>query len=133
MAEEVYAWVGRTFKPWTKVDIVFEWPMIYLKQHGKRPNDLPALAGVGMAIACRFPRPEIHSYYPQEWAGQIPKAKTKKGADSSPRALRIKSRLSDEEMKHWPKSQHDAIDAIGIGLYHLGRLERKRVYAGQSL
>lgn len=131
MADEIRAYIGRNFNRWTQIDTVFEWPMIYPKQRGKRPNDLPALAGVGMAVAAMFPG-ELHSYYPAEWAGQIPKAKTKAKADSSPRALRIKSRLSPEEMKHWPSGQHDAIDAIGIGLHHLGRLERKRVYPGAS-
>lgn len=109
--------------------LVFEWPRIYPHERGKRPNDLPPLAGIGMALQGRL-QCAIMSYFPSEWAGQIPKAKTKKAADESPRALRIKEHLWDGEKRHWPYGEHDAIDAIGIGLHHLGRLRPKRVFPG---
>ena len=131
MASLIRGWFTNNASRWLadKVDVVFEWPRIYPRQRGKKPNDLPALVGVGMAV-CKPFYGEVYCYYPQEWAGQLPKAKGKQKADASPRAQRIWSRLTEEEKNVWPKGQHDALDAIGIGLYHLKRFDPRKVYEG---
>lgn len=120
--------------------IALEWPQIYraTKSAGD-PNDLPGLAGVGMAfagilalaMAGRDQTAIVQSWKPGEWAGQLPKAKTGNAWDN-PRGQRIKSRLSAEEIlaAGGPKAQHDILDAVGIGLFALNRFERRRVFAG---
>ncbi len=120
--------------------VALEWPQIYraTKSEGD-PNDLVGLAGVGMAfagiialaMAGKDQTTVIQSWKPGEWAGQLPK--TKKGnAWESPRGQRIKSRLSADEIlaAGGPKAQHDVLDGVGIGLFALGRFERRRVFAG---
>ncbi len=110
--------------------LIFEWPQIYrtVKSKGD-PNDLIPLAGVGMALAGLLGVvPQTPT--PAEWAGQLPKT-TKGDVSSSPRARRIRSRLSSAELEHW-RDQHDLIDAIGLGLNALGRLQAKRVFPGAT-
>jgi hypothetical protein len=46
----------------------------------------------------------------------------------TPRGRRIRSRLTDAEIALVP-DQNDAIDAVGIGLFALGRLERVSVFS----
>lgn len=115
------------------VDVVTEWPQIYRAQHAKGdPNDLPGVAAVGLAVAAYLRARSCFAYTPKEWAGNVPKA-TRGDCKASPRAHRIAKRLSESELKVWnalKKSDHDAIDAIGIGLYHLGRFSAQRHYSG---
>lgn len=105
--------------------VVFELPQIYTWGKGKGdPNQLLALAGVGAIVAAHYNTFTL-SPRPAEWIGQVPKS-TKGSALTSPRALKILSRLSTEERALVP-DQHDAIDAVGLGLWALGRLATKRV------
>ena len=112
-------------------DMVFEWPQLYGtgKSVGS-PNKIMPLAAVCSAIGATVNNrygTRLHSYLPSEWAGQVPKCTTVAGCKSSPRALRILSRLSVEEQSVWDDAKYDdEIDAIGIGLKFLGRYERKR-------
>lgn len=109
--------------------LVTEWPQAYRPGKSKGdPNDLFALCAI--PFACSGVTKPVIAYTPKEWAGQIPKATTKGKADSSPRAKRIRSRLTAEELKHWPSGQHDAIDAVGLGLFHVGRLNPVRKFPG---
>ncbi len=122
--------------------LAVEWPQIYQRTHqkgakrGADNNDLLGLAGVCGAVvgilqlgmARRDVALTVVSPTPGEWAGQLPKATTG-DAKSSPRALRILSRLSPAERNCVPAS-HDAIDAVGLGLFCLGRFERRRVMPG---
>lgn len=104
--------------------VALEWPQIYRAQRALGdPNDLPPIAAVGTAVAAMLGATVVHSYTPREWAGQVPKA-TKGDCKASPRALRIRSRLAGPELAVWEAlrtSDHDAVDAIGIGCHHLGR------------
>lgn len=131
IAEAIFRKGGRYM---CSAEFVFEWPQIYRAARSKGdPNDLPALAAIGCATAAIIGCDVVKSYTPKVWAGSVPKAtRTKALAENSPRAKRIKSRLSSVELPEWPKGEHDAIDAIGIGLYHLGRLEPKRLYPGAA-
>jgi hypothetical protein len=110
--------------PRTSYQVAIEWPQVYRGPHAKGdPNDLPALAAVGAAVAALVRASSLRSFTPRDWAGQIPKA-TRGDCKASPRARRIRSRLSDLEASVWDAlnpSDHDAVDAIGIGCHALGR------------
>lgn len=120
---------------------VYELPRWYDSRAGKTkgdPNDLRGLIGVAsalagqlsLAVAMRDVTLTILSPEPAEWIGQLPKSTT---GDpwASPRGLRIRSRLSPEEILAVSPS-HDAIDAVGIGLWAMGRLELVRVFPGAT-
>lgn len=126
-------------------NFVFERPQFYsaVKSKGD-PNKLVGVLGVGAALAGMFYSNGVRllkSYLPAEWIGQLSKVcptcrgKAKRkckdchgSAWETPRGRRIASRLSPEERAKCP-DQNDAIDAVGIGLKHLGRLEPVRVYS----
>lgn len=110
--------------------VVFELPQIYTWGKGKGdPNQLLALAGIGAIVAAHYKTFTL-SPRPAEWIGQVPKS-TKGSALSSPRALKILSRLSVDERTLVPDS-HDAIDAVGLGLWALQRLAPKKVLTSGS-
>lgn len=118
---------------------VHEWPQIYTddKSVGD-PNDLPGLAAIGSGVGTvlqlaglKRNRPiEIISPKPADWIGQLPKVKTG-SAWKSPRGARVWSRLDVDERRHAP-DQHDVVDAIGLGLWALGRFDRVRVFPGAT-
>lgn len=116
--------------------LVFEWPQSYYGKGKGSQNDLFGLAGVGMSVAGQLgvalaPRHialTIRTPTPAEWAGQVPK-NTTGDPFASPRGLRIKARLSLEELAVIVPS-HDAVDAVGLGLWCLGRFVRQRSRAG---
>lgn len=140
MGHEIVEWVaGLDARPRV---IAVEWPQIYraTKSPGD-PNDLVGLAGVAMAVAgvlsialaARHERLDVLSYTPAEWTGQLPKSTKSDGVKFSPRAKRIASHLTDDELQVWDTTRsHDAIDAVGIGLHALGRLEPIRVFPGAT-
>lgn len=114
-------------------EYVAERPRIYplSKQvkNGRRtdPNDLPPLMGVSVAIgaglmlrACgeKF---MAQSYLPREWKGTL---------DKRTMNARAWSRLTPAEQDRVTmKKDHNVLDALGIGLKYLRRLEPVRVYA----
>jgi len=109
---------------------VIEWPRTY--GHGKSKGDsadLFPLAAIGCAVGALLDV-EITSYLPQEWIGQV--RKFEKGDPwESPRGQMIARRLSENE-RECVTDSHDAIDAVGIGLKYLGRLEPVRVFPGAT-
>lgn len=126
-------------------ELVFERPQFYsaVKSKGD-PNKLVGVLGVAAVLAGRFSLRNAtrqFTYLPAEWIGQLSKVcptckgkAKKKCADcrgsawETPRGRRIQSRLSIDERAVCP-DQNDAIDAVGIGLKHVGRLEPVRVYS----
>lgn len=126
-------------------EIVFERPQFYsaVKSKGD-PNKLVGILGVAAVLAGRFSLRDtkrFFTYLPAEWIGQLSKVcptckgkAKKKCADcrgsawETPRGRRIQSRLSPEE-RAVCLDQNDAIDAAGLGLFHLGRLTPRRVYS----
>lgn len=124
----VALWVHETHY-WRVIDfVVVEWPQIYASRiragrTKEDPNDLLALAGVVSVVAAEVGNDtDAASYAPAEWKGQVPKEVM---------CARIVARLDEAERAIveavLPASKrHNAIDAVGLGLRHLGRLERKR-------
>lgn len=109
--------------------VVFEWPRVYTAAKSKGdPNDLLPLVGVGMAMSAYLGESCImYSVHPHEWKGQLPKDACH---------ARILLRLTPSEAmvaagaQRVAKSKaHNVLDAIGIGLHHLGRFGRERVIA----
>lgn len=84
-------------------------------------NDLITLADVAGRIVGRLGGWST-DYKPEEWKGQL----TKEAAHE-----RINERLSPEEKAVIVTAghlTHNVLDAIGIGLHHLGRFKPKKVY-----
>lgn len=148
MAATIAEWcVARGARPQV---LVFEWPKVYTAAKSKGdPNDLIALAGVGMAVATTLLSlknlAELATPLPSEWVGQISKGCAyckrqagnlskkcrvcKGSAKLTPRGLLICDRLTPAELKLVP-DQHDALDGVGIGLWKRGRLVPNRVFPG---
>lgn len=100
-------------------ELVMEVPQIYGPEISKAdPDDLLQLAGVDGAIAraLRFGCPVV-GYRPREWKGQTPKAIHNR---------RVENALSLAELDTFQRCpshlRHNILDAVGIGLFHLGRL-----------
>lgn len=131
--------VGWALRLGATVSIVaHEWPQIYAASKSKaNPNSLIGMAAVDGAVDCAFAifaaqrveQLEVRTFLPAEWAGQLPKDTRKGMYWKSARGLRIKSRLVDEEWLIARGVNHDAADAIGIGLHALGRLGVRRALA----
>ncbi len=146
MAVEIHRWVNPTPAHFP-LELAFEWPQVYraVKSKGD-PNQLIGIAGVGSALAGIFAAQNrlanLLTPTPAEWIGQLPKvcpachgrrSKACKSCHGSawetPRGRRIRSRLKPPELA-LVADQHDVIDAVGIGLYALGRLDVARVFPG---
>lgn len=107
--------------------LVVEWPQIYRATRSKsNPNDLLGLAAIAGILASALQHARVRTPTPAEWIGQLPKA-TRGNAMSSPRALRIMSRLTSSECV-LVLNQHDVIDAVGLALWSMGRLSPRRIY-----
>jgi hypothetical protein len=124
MARAVATWAG-----FNVTHVVSERQRIYtLAKQSKGgawrdPNDLLPLAGVGCALAAFLPGATAVGYFPDEWGGQVEKEV------KNARAL---ERLTPEEracIQDAGALTHNILDAVGIGLHHLGRFKRRRVYA----
>ena len=98
-------------------NLVVEFPRIYPKGPKDRrsdPNDLLDVAGVAGALAAIYE--EVCWVFPQEWKGQVPKEVMN---------ARVMKRLTPEEagrIVSVGSKDHNTLDAVGIGLHHLGRL-----------
>lgn len=104
--------------------VIVERPEVYTKKVGKAahadPNDLIKLAMRAGALVQAFAPRRVVEVLPKEWKGQAPKEIV---------ARRVLAKLSPVERdtaetelaRHHAGLWHNAIDAIGIGLYHLGR------------
>lgn len=113
-----------TVPPWLRdLDvIVVEQMQVYVqsKQKGD-PNDLISVAQVAGEFvgAARVLNPGIEAIYyrPSVWKRSVPKAVM---GERILRALRAEER---DKIAHVAKSLlHNAIDAVGLGLYELGRM-----------
>lgn len=114
MADEVYRWRWeRCAKGYTIVEL----PQVYTSKHQKGDqDDILQLAGVVGAI-CQCNGGDVQTVRPREWKGTVAKEVM---------ATRIVSRLDEAEraaiVRKSAALDHNIIDAIGIGLWYLGRL-----------
>ncbi len=124
--------------------VVFERPQWYARGKSKGdPNQLAGIAGVAANLTgflSVYGPIDVMSPTPAEWIGQLPKTCKTCGANKKKclackgsawntlRGRYIGARLSEREHALVP-DQNDAIDAVGIGLFALGRLKPKRVFS----
>jgi hypothetical protein len=133
MAASVHSWVCKKYgSEWSKVEtLALEWPQIYATRirmglTKEDPNDLLALCGVQASLATLFVTAQVFSYLPSEWKGQMKKEACHR---------RINQRLleeGDQEPLYLASEEignlaHNIWDAVGIGLFHLNRFDKKRV------
>ncbi len=119
--------------------VAYEWPQIYNTDTPAKANAVLYMCGVDLSVTAMLTIDgysqgraiEALSYLPAEIWNSLPKSKTG-DAFESPRGRRIASRLSQTE-RTLAVNQHDAIDAIGIGLHALGRLGIRRAPYQSSL
>lgn len=146
VARSLSGWVLRHLKERRPdlLTIVFERPQVYTRQKSKGdPNHLVSIAGVASCLVGMlsvYGPVTVSSPHPGEWIGQLAKTchvckkNLKKctvcrgSAWNTPRGQRIRSRLNERELALVP-DQNDAIDAVGIGLFALGRLAPRRVFS----
>lgn len=107
--------------------VIIEHPVIYPKATNKDLNDLIDVVAVGAAVASWVPGIIVpETVFPSQWKGTVQKQVMLR---------RIKAALSPREMavvQETNKSDtEDILDAIGIGLWKLGRLNKK-VYPGAT-
>jgi len=105
--------------------IIIEHPRIYpgsAQQKGDL-NDLIDVACVGAAISAMFPVGTVETVFPADWRGQVPKEVMTE---------RISRAISNDERrgieKCYASLMHNVLDAIGIGLWKLGRINQKRIH-----
>ena len=100
---------------------LIEWPQIY-KGDRRDPNHLLGLTGMAVALATTLGAQECRAVLPRTWKGTL---------DGDAMTKRIEGRLTPGELAcidPCPTSlRHNILDSVGLGLYHFGRLERKRV------
>lgn len=130
MATAVILWT----KTWATLpdEYVCEWPQIYRAEHQKGDqNDLLGLAAVDTALAAllgHLPESKVTHFPVRTWKHQQTKQITKLWLFGNEFT---EARLSKEEQSKIADNGamvHNTYDAIGIGLYHLGRYEPKRVF-----
>lgn len=101
--------------PWLH-EVVVERMMVYRKQIGD-PDNLLNLEGINGAVVATVDADAYYGYLARIW---------KKSLQKDYNLDLIESLLSPEELaciEDMPASiRHNAIDAIGLGLYHIGRL-----------
>ena len=110
-----------------KADLAIEYPQQYTYSPAPR-EAVQRLVGTVGAILSKVQSEtgglsvRVSTYKPQEWKGQVPK---------DIMSGRILARLTEEEIGQIPRMAkaklHNVMDSIGVGLYHLKRLRRKRV------
>lgn len=128
MALAVGARVARISHRFAHVDrtVVVEMPKVYpsARQVGDQ-NDLMNLVGVVASIVNLGLSDRRRLLYPRDWKGTL---------DADDMIERIQGRLSAEETKRVrlpgaASKAHNVWDAVGIGLYVVGRLEARKVIA----
>jgi hypothetical protein len=105
-------------------DLIIEQPIVYPRAKS-RPNDLITLALCAGELKGRLHREGRRAEYvkPFEWKGQVPKKKHQPRIwavlDEREHALLLR-----ETGKVLEGEGHNIVDAVGIGLWRLGRLSR---------
>lgn len=141
VAGEIITWMVQQaqdlgFESQLHVDMfVFEKPVLRreVKSKGDHNNIVP-LAAVGTAVGVMLcnsgVRPRVISPKPEDWTGQCPKSTVAGDAWNSPRGRRVATRLRPEELALVP-DQHDCVDAVGLGLWALGRYTARHAFSSR--
>lgn len=99
--------------------VLIEKPQVYRYGRGD-PNDLVDVAIMCGRLAEMLRQSKVIDFvFPRTWKGQVPK---------SIHQTRIKLKMTAQELKLLPTRKDDlkdVLDAIGIGLWKLGRLNAK--------
>lgn len=102
-------------------DLIMEFPQCYPRASSKVNNDLAQLAAIDGALGEAFTGANPRVVFPAEWKGSLPKEVHHE---------RILRTLSAEEQARicWPSAKktlgHNVLDAVGLGLFALGRVKR---------
>lgn len=100
------------------IDLAIEKPQIY-KRGKARKSDIADLLWSGGRISAAYRSARVTAWLPADWKGQVPKRIHHR---------RIFDALDVEEQRllfGWTKADKGHImDAIGLGLVHLGRMPR---------
>lgn len=98
-------------QPQTRVAVVMEVPQHYLRS--RRVKSLEGLVALCAAVDRAV---QVQAFYqPKMWKGQVPKPAHHR---------RLGRVLTGVELDLWGTADHNAKDAIGIGLFHLGRTRK---------
>ena len=126
---KAHAQMGLAVYDWLDAEIdrvIIEHPRVYpgsAQQKGD-PNDLLDVAAIGASCASWL-MGEVETVFPSEWKGQVPKETMTE---------RIRRSLTEVERKNIEKCpaslMHNTLDACGIGVWRLGRLNRKVIHNG---
>lgn len=98
--------------------LMVEFPRVYPGMPKTDPNDLLDLAGVAGALGALI-KPLGH-VFPSDWKGQVPKKVMNE------RVLLALQKDEIESIETHGAKDHNTLDAVGIGLHHYGRINRKR-------
>lgn len=123
LPEEVHSCAHGTSETRVTVDtLVIEWPRE--RTHGRRiaASSIIELAARAGVVLGSVPHAKCTRIHPEEWKGNIPKPR--KG-ETYIIEERVRSILQPHELLALPaKLRHDAFDAVGLGLFALGRATR---------
>lgn len=111
----------RRFIQPSQLEVLGELPCVYSGPRPEDPNDLIVLAEqLGELLALYRARGcSVQTIHPRTWKGTVPKE------HHQPRIL---SKLSPAELELVPRMpiarryEHNAVDAVGLGLWKLGRM-----------
>ena len=101
--------------PLPRCPILVEWPQIYNNPRARKkdPNSLLMVAAVAGAVMRSDSVTLVGTVLPRDWKGQVSKEETKR---------RVLEELGPVEKEALPsRAPYDLYDAIGIGLWALGR------------
>lgn len=107
---------------------VFEHPRIYTVSKSKGDNnDLLPLVGIAYAVASQLQgQAGLFRVFPHEWKGTMTKdvchARTRTRLDTA------ELLVLDAALTEAGSMGHNVLDAVGIGLHHVGRLAPKRAW-----
>lgn len=119
-ASNVASAVNNSISQYRANTAIIECPMVYsgAKQKGAQ-SDIVAVAGVSYSLAARLSATGIDCFrvFPYQWKGQVPKEIMLNRI-----ILTLASTEQNAIQKTSKSLRHNVLDAVGIGLHHLGRL-----------
>lgn len=126
----VYGSMALAVHQWCSCDvkgIIIEHPRIYPQSSQQKgdPNDIVSVAAVGAAIAAVRDWHGVESVYPANWKGQVPKDVM---TERIRRSLAVEESVVIEPCA--ASLKHNVLDAIGMGLHKLNRINKRVIANG---